>query len=141
MSSVVWCTLHAGNYRSLFLPLFRIAQEEYRATRSAVVFPNVSLLNLDQLGPQVTFITLLQNSRTASTGTAFPRSTLFIHVPKELVVRDGSVVPLLVPFDVVINNEGSNCSHFQAISELLVGVVLTIEGIVIFTEFGYTHEN
>lgn len=89
-----------------------------------MVFPDVTALSLDQLGPQVTLRVFLQNSRTASTGTPFPRSTLYINIPKELVVNEG-VRPLLVPFEVLIADRGNNvnCSQFEAVSDQLVGVV------------------
>jgi hypothetical protein len=98
----------------------RTDQPEYRATRSAVVFPDISALTLDRLGPAVTLSVFLQNSRSSANGTAFPRSTLFINVPIEIVV-DEEVRPLLVPLEVVVTG-AVNCSQFQVLSELLVGV-------------------
>lgn len=99
-----------------------------------MVFPDVTALTLEQLGPQVTLRAFLQNSRTASTGTPFPRSTLYINVPREIVDNEGAR-PLLVPFQVIITDRGStvNCSQFEAVPEQLVGVVLITMGVVCIT--------
>ena len=103
----------------------RISETDYRALRTAVAFTNTSLLSLEQVGPQVTLSVFAQNSRNTTTGTAFPRSTLYIHVPTDLVrsEREGQEVgPLLIPFDVVVNDLGSgvNCSQYEAVPKNLV---------------------
>lgn len=75
-----------------------------------------------------------QNSLDTSTGSAFPRSTLYIHLPREVLVEaemegegEGLVDarPLLIPFSVAVSDGGSNvnCSHFEAIPDALVGTV------------------
>ena len=98
----------------------RLGQMEYTGYRNVIYFSDPSSLALDNIGPLVTYTILVQNSLDSSTGTPFPRSTLYIHFPTDVVKEID--IPLLVPTSIAVTTgvDNVNCSHFEAISKSLV---------------------
>ena len=91
-----------------------VAQERYRASRT-ILYRNSSTLPLNQTGPQVNLQVSVRNTRDSTNGTAFPRTTLLIHLPIEF--RD---TPLLIPTSVVVTSGEAVCSHSNAVPSGLV---------------------
>ncbi|XP_064402359.1 integrin alpha-V-like [Halichondria panicea] len=90
-----------------------VSEERYIAFRNTI-YRNASTIPLNETGPLLNFRVSVRNSREATNGTAFPRTTLLIHLPVEH--RD---FPLLIPTEIVATSGTINCSHYQAIPRRL----------------------
>ncbi len=94
-----------------------VSEERYIAFRNTI-YRNASTIPLNETGPLLNFRVSVRNSREATNGTAFPRTTLLIHLPVEH--RD---FPLLIPTKIVATSGTINCSHYQAIPRRLVSLL------------------
>lgn len=86
-----------------------VSQERYQAFRN-IINRNASTIPLNQTGPLLNFRVSVRNTRDATNGTAFPRTTLLIHLPVEFRER-----PLLIPTSVVVTSGTAVCAHSDAI--------------------------
>ncbi len=114
MHSHTLLTLHTAHTCS-------VSEERYQAFRSTI-YRNASTIPLNETGPLLNFRVSARNTREASNGTGFPRTTLLIHIPVEQ--RD---FPLLVPTEVVVTTGTVNCSHYEAIPRGLVSVHVLVQ--------------
>lgn len=96
-----------------------VAEEKYQALRGTI-YRNATTIPLNETGPLISLRVVARNTRDATNGTAFPRTTLLVHIPVEVSLADGVRRPLLVPTSVVVASGNVNCSHYEAIPQGLV---------------------